>query len=140
MNNKFTISGGYSYDNQSAHERDIYQLGVEAAKSHGKTVRDAAERAICRFYLVESLSDCNADKILCAGAHLYENGIPFRLTEFSDGSVTMSDISTGIEIFHMKKFSVQREEHDVSCIEDSIKRSQVFLTVNQQYRTFDGIK
>ena len=141
MSNKhFNIAGGYSYQPNLATTSQIRELGVNAAQSHGRLIRDAVERAICRFYHVPSLQDCNADSILDAGNHEYHEGIPFRVIDLSGQRFVIQDLKTKREICFVGQFQVEREEMDISQLGDSVKRVGVFMNIQQSYITFDGVK
>ena len=140
MKQDFVIAGGYSYVVNEVSRRDAMQRGTDAAKSHGKLLRDAVERAVCRFYQVGSLDDCNADSILDAGNHEYHEGIPFQVIDLSGGRFIIQDLKTKTEICYVGQFQVNREMQDISCIEDAITRNAVFMSVQQSYTTFDGVK
>ena len=141
MNGKaFTLAGGYTYNPAKSSHHKIRALGVEAAQSHGRLIRSAVERAICRFYLVPSLDDCNADKILHAGVHEYHEGIPFRVIDLSAGRFIIQDLKTKTEIAYMGEFQVEREEQDVSTVSDPLKQTIVCMKIQQSYCTFDGVK
>lgn len=140
MKQSFNIAGGYTHVKGELSEEQIRNRGVAAAKCHGRLLRDAVERAICRFYQVSSLQDCNADKIIYAGNHEYHEGIPFRVIDLSGGRFIIQDLKTKREICFVGHFEIEREEQDISCMEDAITRNAVFTTVRQSYRTFDGVK
>lgn len=140
MKQPFNIAGGYTYVKGDLSEEQVRKRGVAAAKCHGRLLRDAVERAICRYYLVPSLQDCNADAILHAGLHEYHEGIPFRVIDLSGGRFIIQDLSTKHEICFVGQFDVEREEQDISCVEDAITRKAVFMKVQQSYSTFDGVK
>lgn len=140
MNRYFNIANGYSYTLSEIDQSGIMARGRAASRQFAEDVRQAMERAICRFYKVPSLTDCNADKILLAGLHDYENGIPFKVMQFPGNSVAVIDNSTKREIIFIGRLDVERNEQDISCLEDSIKRVAVFINIQQSYRTLDGIK
>lgn len=140
MKQVFNIQNSYSYVKETSTASQIRQMGVECAQGHGRVLRDAAERAVCRFYQVPSLSDCNADHILASGNHHYEGGVPFAIVDLADNQFIIQDLRTKRCIFATHRFNVEREEFEQRTISEAFAVNLVTIVISQGYTTFDNVK
>lgn len=138
MKHVFNLHNSYSYVNETSTTSQIRQKGVECAQAHGRNLRQAAERAVCRYYGVPNLYDCKADKILDAGNHHYENGVPFRVVDLKDNQFLIQDVKTKREIFYVHRFNVDRQEVEQQALSDSCAVTVVTMFISQGYTTFDN--
>lgn len=140
MKQAFVLTNSYSYIDGITSSSEIRQKGVLCAQAHGRNLRDAAERAVCRFYQVPSLQDCNADHILERGNHHYKDGVPFRVIDLKDNQFLITDLKTKREIFTVNRFNVERGEFEQQSLSDASAVTVVTMNISQSYYTFDGVK
>lgn len=140
MKQAFILTNSYSYIDGITSYGEIRQKGVLCAQAHGRNLRDAAERAVCRFYQVPSLQDCNADHILERGNHHYKDGVPFRVIDLKDNQFLITDLKTKREIFTVNRFNVERSEFEQQSLSDAAAVTVVTMNISQSYYTFDGVK
>lgn len=140
MKQVFILNNSYSYIDGITSSSEIRRKGVLCTQAHGRNLRDAAERAVCRFYQVPSLTDCNADHILERGNHHYKDGVPFRVIDLKDNRFLITDLKTKREIFTVNRFNVRHSEFEQQSISDAAAVTVVTMNISQSYYTFDGVE